>query len=82
MPEYQLLVFSNNRLVDTERFEADGHLDAIKTCSERHRFERIELWSDDCRIATLASVGTHPASPRRLPATPGLRRSARAASLR
>ena len=58
---YRLLIFSDNRLVRAENVEADGPVEAVQACSERHRFERIELWAEEGRVAVLGSASSHSA---------------------
>ena len=59
MPQYRLLIFSDNRLVHAESLQAKGHVEAVKACSERNRFERMELWAEEGRIAILGSASSH-----------------------
>jgi hypothetical protein len=56
MAHYGILIFNGSRLVATDSVEADGHVGAIKACFGRARTNRVELWSDDVRVATLGPV--------------------------
>jgi len=60
MARYRLLTFAGNRLVRSEQFEAAGLTEALDACTGRGTGERLELWTEDGRIARLGpSVARH-----------------------
>jgi hypothetical protein len=59
MRRYRLLAFRDHRLIEAETIEANSDIEAVQACAGRQGHNRLELWSNEGRVAILSAVGRH-----------------------